>query len=575
MKLHGESGFTIVEVAIAIIIFMVAIIGVTVVFTSGTQNITGSKLREEAKAYAGQVLESIKKLPFYMPYNGTERQDIDDFYYIATDAGGTQKGNPDQLGIDFNAAYQGDEDYGTITGHPNLRQKVRVQYQAVNMTPGPYYEQLTDPPAMKDGWGPMTVGSDDPTDSASNKLRLELVRVTVYFRDHGVQSSVTLDDMAGDSQVKYYPRVDSVTPNGVEQGTSVTLKIVGEGFTTTSPGPTVMLTKVGHTDITCTVSDYSMSTQVIVSTGILPSNMVGAGEDAYWNVKVRNSSGMASTLKNGIYVVQNPPTIFYLTPVTGATSSWVKITGQDFGVKRDANDNVKFNGTSVLTYGDGSSGHSVWSNNVIWAQVPAGATTGYVTVSKGAMVSNGSMFTVTGGTGPAIVSINNVEPGESGAHGDAGNRVRIYGVNFGTRATGENVVFTSSLNATVNFWTDTVIECVVPSGGATGAVKVHKLSGDSNNVTFTYDPVITAVNNIEPSKSGAHGAIGDRVRINGTYFGSRVSGENVVFSNGVNATINSWSDTAIECVIPSGAVSGQVFVRKSSDDSNAVSFTID
>lgn len=476
---RGESGFNLAEVTAAILIFMVAMVGVTVVFSGGSANITRSRLDEAAKAYAREKMESISKLPFYRPYNGNTKQDIDDFYYIAT---GT---NPDQLGIGFNPTYtDADKDYNTIPGYPNLKQMVRVQYQQIVTAT----EQLSSPPpTMKAGWGPMIIGNDSPVDNTDSSLKLILVRVKVFYRHEGMEISVGLDKMAGDSEVKFYPRVDSVSPNGVEQGTNVTLTITGEGFSTTAPGPTVLLTKVGHTDITCTVTDYSLSTRLVASTGVLPMNMVGAGEDAYWNLKVRNTDGMASTLNKAIYVVQNAPFIFYLDPTSGAVGAWVKIVGQDFGVKRDANDNVKFNNILVTTYGNGSGGHSVWANNIIWVQVPATATTGPVTVHKGSLASNGVSFIVGGGTTPTISSISNVEPGESGAHGKVGDRIRIYGTNFGTRAPTEEVVFSVAKNAGINFWTDTVIECVVPPGAVTGNVYVLKTGPDSNNVWFTVD----------------------------------------------------------------------------------------
>jgi hypothetical protein len=321
---------------------------------------------------------------------------------------------------------------------------------------------------------------------------LLLIRVTVYYRYNGKEASVTLDSIVSDSAAVFYPRVDSVSPNGVEQGTNVTLTITGQGFST-SAAPTVLLTKANHSDITCTVTDHSLSTRIICTTGTLPSSgMIGSGETAYWNVKVINTDSMSSSLLNGIYVIQNSPFIYTMDPTGGVVGSWAKVSGQDFGVKRDANDKVTFQGSSgridVATYGDGTSGHTVWSNNIIWVTVPVGAITGNVMVLKGSLSSNTYLFTVGGATQPNITSVNNSEPGRSGASGDVGNTVRIAGTNFGAAGATSSVTFYNGrtvASTSCNLWTATLIEVVVPSGATTGNLYVTAGGVNSNNVTFS------------------------------------------------------------------------------------------
>jgi hypothetical protein len=220
--------------------------------------------------------------------------------------------------------------------------------------------------------------------------------------------------------------------------------------------------------------------------------MIGSGETAYWNVKVINTDSMSSSLLNGIYVIQNSPFIYTMDPTGGVVGSWAKVSGQDFGVKRDANDKVTFQGSSgridVATYGDGTSGHTVWSNNIIWVTVPVGAITGNVMVLKGSLSSNTYLFTVGGATQPNITSVNNSEPGRSGASGDVGNTVRIAGTNFGAAGATSSVTFYNGrtvASTSCNLWTATLIEVVVPSGATTGNLYVTAGGVNSNNVTFS------------------------------------------------------------------------------------------
>ncbi len=97
--------------------------------------------------------------------------------------------------------------------------------------------------------------------------------------------------------------------------------------------------------------------------------------------------------------------------------------------------------------------------------------------------------------------------------------------------------------------------------------------------TATFDNVsITSAAAPPPvisSLSVATGAIGSQVIISGTGFGVS-QGASVVMLNGVNATINLWSDTSIKITIPPGATTGPltVLVGPSMNSSNAVTFTV-
>ncbi|MHB8896151.1 MAG: IPT/TIG domain-containing protein [Candidatus Geothermincolia bacterium] len=83
----------------------------------------------------------------------------------------------------------------------------------------------------------------------------------------------------------------------------------------------------------------------------------------------------------------SPPTITQLSPASGQVGSQVGITGTVLG-NTQGTSIVQFNGRAVATY-------TSWSATQIVCVVPAGATTGPVTVTTAGGTSNGSTFTVT------------------------------------------------------------------------------------------------------------------------------------------------------------------------------------
>ena len=69
------------------------------------------------------------------------------------------------------------------------------------------------------------------------------------------------------------------------------------------------------------------------------------------------------------------------------------------------------------------------------------------------------------------------------------------------------------------------------------------------------------------------GVVGETIIITGTSFGD-TQGSSVVTFNGGPATVNSWSNTQIEVLVPSGAITGDVVVRVNGINSNGIRFTI-
>ena len=78
-----------------------------------------------------------------------------------------------------------------------------------------------------------------------------------------------------------------------------------------------------------------------------------------------------------------------------------------------------------------------------------------------------------------------------------------------------------------------------------------------------------SITNINPNC----GVPGETIMITGTSFGDAQGSSGVTF-NGVPATVISWSNTQIEVLVPSGAITGDVVARVNGINSNGIRFTI-
>jgi IPT/TIG domain/Bacterial Ig-like domain (group 2)/Beta-propeller repeat/Galactose oxidase, central domain len=248
------------------------------------------------------------------------------------------------------------------------------------------------------------------------------------------------------------------------------------------------------------------------------------------------------------FTVTNPhPVISSLSPTSGAPGTLVTITGSQFGSTQGQS--VNFNGVSAPI--------SSWSDTSITVHVPAGATTGNVTVTSGTnLTSNGVNFTV-----PLIVT------GLSLISGPVGAPVTITGTGFGA-AQGSSTVSFNGTTATVTNWSASSVVVKVPSGATTGNIAVSVLGANSNGIAFTVLPT-PAIASLSPTS----GQVTSSVLITGTGFGPNQSSVSVTF-NGVTAAITSWSTTSITATVPFGAATGNVVVTLDGVASNGVNFIV-
>jgi hypothetical protein len=191
--MRDESGFSMAEVVVAIVLFVASVLGVSMMLVSGGQNVARGAKDTTAANLAAKKIEEVKALPFYLPWSGSPA-DIDDNYWSYN--GSVPRANSLQL------ANPKVEDYGSIPGYASYKRTTAVKYQYVS-------SGILADAVMNSNWVPkQPTGAqlDRPTggadSSSSTVLHGILIEVKVYYRDaSGGEKSFSEQGLAGDLMV--------------------------------------------------------------------------------------------------------------------------------------------------------------------------------------------------------------------------------------------------------------------------------------------------------------------------------------------------------------------------------------
>jgi len=356
------------------------------------------------------------------------------------------------------------------------------------------------------------IGFEIRTDSAGNAY----VTGGTASSDFPVTSSAYETQFNGDLEA--YVGELSMTPK-VLPTPSLTSLSVNNGIAGASV--TLTGTNFGVSQATSTVQFGSAIAPIVSwnSTSIVAQVPADADPDTV-NVLVTTPVGSSNTQSFTVL-----PSVASLSPSSGPVGAAVTIYGSNFGTAQGF---VLFNGTSATI--------TSWDRYTIVTSVPAGATTGNLTVQAGLQRVNGGQFTVV-----ATPSIS----GLSQNSGIAGNAITISGSNFGASQAAESgaVIFNGAA-AAVSTWSDTSIVALVPGTGSPGAGTISVTAGgvQSNSFVFTIDPTISVI-----SPSSAREC--QVVTISGSNFGA-TQGTGTVQIADENATVTSWSSTSISATVP-------------------------
>lgn len=218
------------------------------------------------------------------------------------------------------------------------------------------------------------------------------------------------------------------------------------------------------------------------------------------------------------------PNVASFAPAAAVEGASVVITGNTFAGATA----VSFNGVSAV--------YTVDSPTQITATVPAGATSGKVSVTTPSGVGTSSTnFTVQ----PNVT-------GFSPSTGPVGTSVTITG----TTLNGATAVAFNGSSASFVVNSPTQITATVPAGATTGTISVTTPSGvAASTLSFTVSPTITGI-------APTQGPVGTNVVISGTTF----NGATTVTFNGVASYFTVNSSTQITATVPATATTGTIAV---------------
>jgi IPT/TIG domain len=313
-------------------------------------------------------------------------------------------------------------------------------------------------------------------------------------------------------------------PSGLE-GSSVTL--TGTGFTGTA--------EVAFNGTVATAFKVDSDTQITVT--------VPAGATS-GKISATNAAGTGTSATDFTVIVT--PSITSSTPTSEQVGASIVLTGSRFTGATA----VKFNGTAAATF-------NVDTDAQITVTVPAGATTGKISVTNPtATGTSATDFTVI--VTPSITSF-------TPSNGAIGSTVTLTGSHF-TGATAVNFNGTAATTLTVNL--DTQITVTVPAGATTGRITVTNPAGTGTSAT-DYSVVITpSITSFTPTSD----VVGASVTLTGSHFNGATA---VKFNGTAAATFNVATDTQITVTVPAGATTGKISVTNpTATGTSATDFTV-
>lgn len=264
----------------------------------------------------------------------------------------------------------------------------------------------------------------------------------------GTTTGKVIVNQSGNNSNEYpytiLPLIDGIKPITAKIGNEIT--ITGSGFGNTQSNSFVT---VGNKNATTYNNWTGTEIKVIIPNGVTS-----------FKVSVTVAGNKSNEIDFKVI-----PDITNISPTSVRIGDEITITGTGFGDAKGSSE-VLFNTTLAVDFTN-------WADEEIIVKVPAGATSGKISVSVNNQKSDEKDFVVL----PFISGINPTSA-------QIGADVTIRGTGFGdTRGT--SVVSFNSINATDYTWSSTSIVVKVPTGATTGKLSITVGGNISNELDFT------------------------------------------------------------------------------------------
>ncbi|MBS9463926.1 IPT/TIG domain-containing protein [Flagellimonas sp. 389] len=254
------------------------------------------------------------------------------------------------------------------------------------------------------------------------------------------------------------------------------------------------------------------------------------------------------TIEGPVFTVFPAPSISELSVTGAAVGETITIKGLNFGATVEENI-VRFNSIEAEIVNA--------SATELEVKIPAGATTGPLTIEVQEQTATLEIFTIT----PVILSFEPIK-------GVAGEEITLMGTNFSRVAVNNNVTFNGVLAEVVSAST-TSLTVIVPPEANSGkiAVEIEQLLALSET-DFATVPTIA-------SFSPETAAPESEVIINGANF-SPILDENIVRFNGTVAEVTESAETSLTVLVPDGSEIGPITVEVDGEvGASTIDFIVD
>ena len=326
------------------------------------------------------------------------------------------------------------------------------------------------------------------------------------------------------------PYISSIAPTSGASGTVVTVN--GANFDPTS----------ADNEVTFVDLDSSVATALVTAatptklTVTVPDGM-RAGDFYQLVVSDENGSGTFESFES----VAGVPTITGFGPSGGPVGTAVVINGKNFGTSSKT---VSFNGTQATIASS--------TPTQIAATVPAGSSTGPISVTVGGQVA-------TSATNFSVVTQAPVITSFSPTGGPRYTTITVMGQNF-SPIISNNVATISGVPILLSAASATSLTGIVGWYGTAplSTAPVQVVTGGQTGVSSASFLVSTAAPTIG-SFTPTTGPAGSQVVISGQNFVNTPAFDKVTFA-GVQATVNSATPTQLIATVPAAATSGPIAV---------------